>query len=356
MSVVEDLGADRTAWDAIVDAMPLPSPFLRSWWLGAAAGAVPQVVLVHRGGRLLGGVAFERDRHLGVERLRVLGAGALCPDHIDAVAAAGSRDEVAAALGAWMARPGDRLVDLDGLVTNSLIAAALAGRTRHERAAVAPWVALAGEYLECRSPNLRRVVARTERRLTAEAGACEVVRLSDVEEGLSVLRLLHTQRWGESSAFLGTFARFAKVCRAAMGADEATINVLRAGTETVAVVASFEVAGRISLYQSGRLPAVRLRSTSTVLLARVCEDAARRGMHEADFLRGDEEYKSRLSDRRRHLWRVRCATGPRASVALGTDVAAEGGRRLAGRARRHVGAYVARHPHLRVSIDPPSRG
>jgi CelD/BcsL family acetyltransferase involved in cellulose biosynthesis len=351
VSVVEDLGAHSAAWDALVDLMPIPSPFLRSWWLGAAGGGVPQIVLVHRGDRLVGGVALEGDRHFGVERLRVLGAGSLCPDHIDAVAAAEHRGEVGAALGAWLVRPGARLIDLDGLVSGSLLSTTLAGRAKHERTAVAPWVTLSGSYLDGRSANLRRVVARTERRLAADAGRCEVARLAEVEEGLSLLRLLHAQRWGNSSAFLIGFARFAAVCRAAATAGELAINILRAGNETVAVVASFEVAGRISHYQSGRVPAARWRSASTVLLARVCENAARRGVHEADFLRGEESYKDRLTDRRRELWRLRCAIGPRAVVALYGDIAAEGGRRLAGRARRV--AHVAPHPSTRVRTIPP---
>jgi CelD/BcsL family acetyltransferase involved in cellulose biosynthesis len=320
--------------------MPIPSPFLRSWWLGTAAGAAPQIVLVHRGDRLVGGVALEGDRHLGVERLRVLGAGSLCPDHIDAVAAAECRGEVAAALGAWLVRRGDRLIDLDGLVSGSSLSTVLAGRARLERIAVAPWVTLAGGYLDTRSANLRRVVARTERRLVTEAGQCDVVRPDEIEDGLSILRMLHAQRWGERSAFLRGFARFAAVCRAAATAGELAINILRADNETVAVVASFEVAGRISHYQGGRAPAARWRSASTVLLARVCENAARRGVHEADFLRGDEAYKDRFTDRRRELWRLRCAIGPRAVVALHSDIAAERGRRLAGRARREP--YVAR--------------
>lgn len=352
VTVAEGLGATGAAWDALVDQMPIPSPFLRSWWLRTAAGAVPQIVLVHRGERLVGGVALEGDRHLGVERLRVVGAGLLCPDHIDALAAVESRPEVEAAIGAWLVRPGDRLIDLDGLVSGSILSTALGGRARHECTAVAPWVTLTGTYLDSRSANLRRVVARTERRIAAETGRCDVVRLDDVDEGLRILQLLHAQRWGDGSAFLGGFARFAAACRAAAAAGELAINTLRAGSETVAVVASFEVAGRISHYQSGRAPVAQWRNASTVLLARVCENAARRGMHEADFLRGDEAYKCRLTDRRRELWRLRCAIGPRAVIALHTDIAAERARGVAGRARRELRSYVARHSHSSIRSVP----
>src|ERR1700686_725722 len=124
--VTRALGPYGAAWDELVDGAAIPSPFLRSWWLNAASGSQPVIVLVLESERLVGGVALERDRHHGVERLRVLGAGALCPDHLDAVAAVGRRADVAAALRGWLARSGDRLVDLDGVGGDSSVATSLA--------------------------------------------------------------------------------------------------------------------------------------------------------------------------------------------------------------------------------------
>ena len=81
-------------------------------------GGLPSLVLVsaataHRR------PALERDRHLGVERLRMLGSGVLCPDHLDAVAAPGEERAVAAALRRGSDHAGDGLLDLDGVVTAS---------------------------------------------------------------------------------------------------------------------------------------------------------------------------------------------------------------------------------------------
>src|SRR5438105_822195 len=280
--------------------------------------------------------------------LQPLGAGPLCPDHLDAVAAPGMQAEVAAVLRGWLARPGDRLLDLDGVVSDSLVATALPGRVRRELTAIAPWVALSGGYLERRSHALRRMVHRTERRLVRETGSCIVERVGDVELGLRVVRRLHAQRWGEASVFLGAFDRFAAVCRAAADRGELAIDVLRAGDETVAVVASFEFAGRISYHQGGRIPAQRWRTAGTLLLARVFDDAARRGLIEADLLRGDEAYKALFADGRRELWRLRCAVGPRALFALQIDIAVERGRRLAGRTRRGLRSIPTRRPISRL--------
>jgi CelD/BcsL family acetyltransferase involved in cellulose biosynthesis len=336
--VSEELGMYAGAWDRLVEGMPIPSPFLRSWWLSTAAGSRPRIAMVLQGERLLGGLALERDRHLGVERLRVLGAGVLCPDHLDAVSAPDLRDAVASALSAWLGRPGDRLIDLDGVVGDSLVVTVLPGRVRRERSAVAPYEVLASGYMEARSPSFRRIVHRAELRLQREAGACVAARVDDIDAGLRLLRSLHAQRWRNRSAFLGEFRRFERVCRAAAAQGEVAVYALRAGDETVAVTASFEVAGRISYYQSGRNPARRWRNAATVLLARVFDDAARCGLREADLLRGDEEYKSGFASGRRELWRLRCATGPRSAVALRVDLAVERGRHVLSRARRRLRA------------------
>jgi CelD/BcsL family acetyltransferase involved in cellulose biosynthesis len=355
VSVTNVLGAHADAWDSLVDSMPIPSPFLRSWWLDTAAGSRPCIVLVLQGNRLVGGLALESDRHLGVQRLRLLGAGPLCPDHLDAVAAPGMRAEVAAVLGGWLARPGDRIVDLDGVVSDSLVAAVLPGRVRRQRTAVAPCVTLCGGYLERRSPTLRRLVHRAERRLLRDAGSCIVEHVDDVELALRLLYRLHAQRWGDASTFLGDFGRFATVCRAAAARGELAMDVLRAGSEVVAIVASFEVAGRISQYQSGRIPAQRWRTAGTVLLAHVLDDAARRGLREADLLRGDEAYKALFADGRRELWRLRCAVGSRALVALQIDLAAGRGRRLAGRTRRRLRSIATRRQVSRLSSESSPR-
>ncbi|MBJ7608048.1 MAG: GNAT family N-acetyltransferase [Candidatus Dormibacteraeota bacterium] len=328
------LGPHADAWDALVDGMPLPSPFLRSWWLSTAAGAAPHLALVFAGERLVGGLALECDRHLGVERYRVLGCGRLCPDHLDAVAAPDRPGAVASALRDWLGRSGDRLIDLDGVVSGSMMAAALPGRVRRDRTDVAPYVSLSGGFLASGSAKLRSTVNRTERRLGKVAGSLVVRRVEDTELALGLLRRLHALRWAGASAFLDDFDRFGAVCRAAALRGELAICALFAGEEAIAVVAAFEVAGRISYYQSGRDPAPRWRRSGTLLLARSIDGAAERGLREADLLRGDEQYKLELTSERRQLWRLRCTTGPRSTLALGIDVAAEHGRHLLGRTRR----------------------
>jgi CelD/BcsL family acetyltransferase involved in cellulose biosynthesis len=77
----------------------------------------------------------------------------------------------------------------------------------------------------------------------------------------------------------------------------------------VATVAAFEVAGRVSLYQSARLTDRRWRDVTTVLLAAIIDDACARGFREVDFLRGAEPYKGRFAPDRRQLLRLVAGTG-----------------------------------------------
>jgi CelD/BcsL family acetyltransferase involved in cellulose biosynthesis len=87
-------------------------------------------------------------------------------------------------------------------------------------------------------------------------------------------------------------------------ADEVVFHKLGNDDLVVAIVTAFEVAGRVSLYQSARLADRRWRDATTVLLAAIIDDACARGFDEVDFLRGDEPYKGRFTRNRREMVRL----------------------------------------------------
>src|SRR5258708_12847136 len=74
-------------WDQLVASSPLPSPFLRSWWLTGAGGLGRHFLLVVDGAHLLGALALER-RHPMLS-VRMMGDAALRPDHLDLLPAPG---------------------------------------------------------------------------------------------------------------------------------------------------------------------------------------------------------------------------------------------------------------------------
>ena len=98
-------------------------------------------------------------------------------------------------------------------------------------------------------------------------------------------------------------------CAGGSAADEVVVHELGSDDLVVATVMAFEVAGRVSLYQSARLTDPRWRDATTVLLAAIIDDACARGFTEVDFLRGEESYKRRFTPDHREMFRLVAGNG-----------------------------------------------
>ena len=222
---------------------------------------------------------------------------------------------------AWKSIPG-----------SSLLAAALPGPVRREPQAGAPWAGLPDDpktYLASRPRTLRKTLRQSAARFTAEGANYRVNRGPSVARSLETLRRLHEAQWGNQSRFLPDFNRFATACRLGAEQDEVAVHELAVGETVIAVMVSFEVAGRVSLYQSARLTEIRWRDATTVLLNAAIADACERGFAEVDFLRGEEAYKSNFAPERRELLRLRTASGWAGRVALAMETAARKVKRIA---------------------------
>lgn len=332
--VVPALNSWAFQWDRLVNLSPIPSPFLRSWWLTGVSGPRPHFLLAVHGDRLLGGVALEERRRLGLPWLRMMGTGRLCPDHLDLSALPGHEDAVVGAVRAWLRRPGPRLLDMESIPASSLLAAALPGPVRREPQAGAPWAGLPDEpktYLASRPRTLRKTLRQASARFTAEGASHRVSRGPSVAQSLETLRRLHQAQWGNRSRFLPDFNRFAAACRLGAERDEVAVHELAVGDTVIAIMVSFEVAGRVSLYQSARLTEFRWRDATTVLLNAAIADACERGFAEVDFLRGEEAYKSNFAPERRELLRLRTACGWTGRAALAMETATRKIKRVATR-------------------------
>jgi CelD/BcsL family acetyltransferase involved in cellulose biosynthesis len=291
-------------WDQLVDSSPLPSPFLRSWWLAGAGGPDGHFLLAVDGARLFGGLAVE-NRH-PVRSVRVM-AGPLCPDHLDLLAAPGHEAVVVGLFRDWLCRPGGRFLDLKGIRAGSQLAEALPGRVRREPMVVAPFTPLPDSpqaYRATLPAQFRKNLRVSAKRLAAEGVAHQTIRGQAVPQRLDVLRELHQSQWGSRSGFLPVFDRFAAGFAGGCAADEVVVHELGNGDLVAAIVTAFEVAGRVSLYQSARLTDRRWRDATTVLLAAIIDDACARGFTEVDFLRGDEPYKGRFTRSHREMVRL----------------------------------------------------
>lgn len=309
-------------------------------------------MLVVEGTRLLGGLALEADRWLGVERLRFLGAGPLSPDHLDLVAAAGREADVVGALAGWLRRPGGRLLDLDGLAEGSRIRPALPRHLRERAPEIAPYALLPRDpdaYLARLPSKARNTIRRTTRRLEAAGARYRVAEPSEADRALEDLHRLHDQRWAERSGFSANFPAFAAAARTGAVRGEVVFHELVVSGEVIACEVTFEVAGRSSFYQGGRAMDDRWRGAGTMLRAAVLVRACRTGLTEHDFLRGDEAYKRDWAAESRLLLHVQAASGISGHTLLAAlrarSAARSAGARLRGALERssHAGFFSRGH-------------
>jgi hypothetical protein len=278
--------------------------------LAGTGGPGRHFLLIADEADLLGGLAVEtRHPMLGV---RMMGSGSLCPDHLDLLAVPGHEGVVVSLLRDWLCRPGERLLDLKGVRAGSRLAEALPGRVRRQPMAVAPFAPLPDSpeaYRATLPRQFRKNLRVSAKRLAAEGVSHQTIRGRAVRQGLDTLRELHQAQWGRRSGFLPVFDRFATGFAGGCPADEVVVHELANDDLVVAAVTAFEVAGRVSLYQSARLTDRRWRDATTVLLAAIIDDACARGFKEVDFLRGDEPYKGRFTRNHREMMRLVAGRG-----------------------------------------------
>jgi CelD/BcsL family acetyltransferase involved in cellulose biosynthesis len=303
----------------LVEWAPVPSPFLRSWWLTAAAppGRARYLLFLEHNS-LLGGLALQEERTiLGVRTYRACTAGVYCPDHLDLLAVPGREVDVCRMFELWLARPGARLLDLDGVVQHSLLAASVP-HSRVRVVAVAPWEALpssAAEYAEQRSANLRRAQRRAQTRLATLGIVHRRVEPAELSAVLDEFTNLHRAR-GDRGRLLAEMPRLRTALVAGFAAGEVQVDVLRSAARVLAVLICFRTAGALRAYQSARALEPELPDLGTMLLWTAIEQACDEGRYEVDLLRGAEPYKVRFARQQREICRIEVAHGLRAHWLL----------------------------------------
>jgi CelD/BcsL family acetyltransferase involved in cellulose biosynthesis len=173
-------------------------------------------------------------------------------------------------------------------------------------------------FLERRTPNFRRQLARSERRLARRYHVR--YRLSDsttLDADLDALFRLHQARFGGESSFGGGRTAFHRAFAwRAHRRGWLRLWILELDGRTVAAQYGFRFGGVESFYQLGRDPTLRRESLGTVLIAHAISSAAADGVHEFALLRGHEPYKYRFATDDRGLDSVCVTRGPAGAAAL----------------------------------------
>ena len=328
------------AWDDLVDQSPLPTPFLRSWWIEALSGPHTRVLLVHEDDRLVGGLALERDRVLGVTRWRVVGSGKLCPDHLDLLARAGRAEAVGAALHAELTRSGSWLLDLEGVRARSMIATAWrqAGHHVEERVVErSPFLVLPptyDAYLASRSKNLRSRVRKTVRRADRDGLTVRRVDNDGTDWALDRFEELNRAR-GDREELLREMPRIRRWVSHGVAAGEVRLHVAELEGRVGVVSIVLCVAGVSRNYQTVRSLDRSFDHAASLVHLSVIADAYAQGHREFDFLRGAERYKYSFTGDDRPVLSVRTGGGLgllwRHVLSIATTVGREVRQRVARR-------------------------
>jgi CelD/BcsL family acetyltransferase involved in cellulose biosynthesis len=293
-------------WDALVRAMPRPSPFLLhcrvlAWWRHYGEGSELAVHVARRDGRLVGALPLVVRRTKGLRVAEFVGGGTSAL--ADVLLAAG---EDARPLVQRAAADGFDYADLFGLPGESRLAAAAPGLRLVERVE-APVLDLTRGwetvYAE-RTSSKKRNLHRRRRRQLAELGELRT-RVARTEEELAAALEdafgLYRRRWEgrpDASDFVTPrgMAFHREAIRELARRDVARIVLLELDGRAIAFHYYFALAGTMVVHNLAFDPAHARLSPGLVNTLDAIAAAEEEGLTRVEFLGGDERYKLELAD------------------------------------------------------------
>jgi CelD/BcsL family acetyltransferase involved in cellulose biosynthesis len=311
---IDEIRAIAPEWRALAEgignAFVTPEWFF-AWHRHYGHLDAPYVVIIRDGSGRLCGVLPLVNRRFGPFRSLRFAGGSL-GDRFEPAADPADRERVAAAAAAalherrreWSALILDWVEDDDPWL-DVLLGSKGLSRAR-VRTTPLPYLDLSGlsweDYLASRSRNFRGQLGRRRRALERdhEAVFTRVADEADIARRAETLFTLHERRWEGRQASSLTASRrqkfLADFAGLALEAGWLRLWFLELGGTPVAGWYGWHIGDRYAYYQAGLDPDYAAYSAGFVLLARTLEDAFAETAREYDFLRGDEDYKSRFTD------------------------------------------------------------
>ena len=314
ISSAASFGALAEPWDALVRAMPRPSPqllhaWLLSWWRHYGdEGSELAVHVAYREGKLVGALPVCVLRRRGLKVLTFLGAEQTTL--ADMILEDGESNAVAAELAHRAASTEHDLADFYGLPSSSLLTTALgSSRLQLFMRAEAPVLDLSGTdwetvYRTRLSSNQRHLHRRRSRQL-ARLGQLETTVARTREElgpALEDAFAIHALRWlgrPDGSEFVTTRGkRFHREATTALAAlDVPRIVTLKLDGRPIAFVYYFALEGRMYCHRLGFDPEFHRFSPGVVNRFDALNNAFAEGATRVEFFGGTERYKMELADR-----------------------------------------------------------
>lgn len=330
LSTTQGLEGIRPDWTGLLlssraDGLFLTWEWARAVWTQLCGRHGLLLLTVRDGGDLAGIAPFViaprgPSRGIPFRAIEFLGSGAVGSDYLDLIAAPGREADIADAIAAVLDR--DRMVlRLRRVHEKGSATARLAARLRGGGWAamsagdgICPYADLRGKtwdtYLEGLGAQHRATFRRKHRALR-QARRIRFARVRDESERPAVMAALFRLHHARFSARGGSDALHTPALRAFHEAFSRTalergwlrLFALWVDDAIAAVVYGFAYRGRFYFYQSGFDPALSRESVGMVALGLSIRDAIEEGLHEYDFLHGDETYKSHWARNVRPLTR-----------------------------------------------------
>jgi CelD/BcsL family acetyltransferase involved in cellulose biosynthesis len=310
--VLTDITAEiADSWDALVEGMPRPSPYLLSAWVGAwllepSFGHRPYLLVAERGDEIAGIAPFVIRQHGRASIAEFAGAheSALA----DIMLAPGEPDSTARMLLGALPASGADALDVFGLPADSALAAAAGSQMRVIERVESPVTEMPDgwddAYARHTSSNRRNQDRRRERQL-GELGKLETSFATDaatVRADLPAALELHHLRWQgrpDGSTFGSPEGqRFQGVALPQL-ADQGRFAMLtlRLDGRPIAFHSWFVIGDAIYLHRNAFDAGLSRYGPGLVALRRSLAAASERGARRVEYLGGAEQFKRDLADR-----------------------------------------------------------
>ncbi len=248
--------------------------------------------------------------------IRFLGTMPISSDHLDFIINKGREEEVLKAIVEYLFQENK----WDFCLLSNIPISSLTGKLfreimrnrpfQSEISQVCPYIPLPArveDYYSSLSGNTRNTIKRKRRNLEKKYDGFELIILKDpdgIDSAMEKLFELHEKRWmvvkHKGNFMKSNIRKFhKKIARIFLDSDMLRLYFLRIQGKDAATLYTFKYNNKLFYYQGGWDPEWARDRVGNILTNLVIEDAINNGCSEYDFLRGTEDYKVRLTDKKR---------------------------------------------------------
>ena len=304
------------------DTVFLTWEWMYAWWECFKENKQLFILAVYGENEEMVGIApfcMDKKKIAGIsvmDHIRFLGTMPVSSDHLDFIIHEEREKEVLETIVEYLFRVNSwDMCLLSNIPTSSLTGKLLKEimgnrPSQYEISQVCPYIPLPTrieDFYASLSGNMRNTIKRRRRNLQKKYNGFEFVTWKnpdEIDSAMEKMFKLHGKRWmvvNHKGNFINrNIRRFhKKIAWTFLNSDMLRLYFLRVQGKDVATLYTFKYNDKLFYYQGGWDPEFSGDRVGSVLTNLVIEDAINNGCSEYDFLRGTEDYKTRLTDKKR---------------------------------------------------------